>query len=187
MKRLSKLSVLIVALMILCFSAVSFAADAKAPAVAAPAVVKQLKVGDTITDFKLPDAISKASVSFDKDIKGKSKVIAISFMTTSCTACKAEMGLLSDLVNKFGDDFKAYAVSVDINGEKTVPAYDKTFGFSVKYLLDPDFATPQKFGFSYTPSLVIASKDGKILYLKGGYSPSSDPDEIINAVKSALK
>ncbi len=179
MKRASKLTILMVLAMVFAFATVSIAADAKAP--------KLLKEGDQIPDFSLPDGVSSAQVSFNNDIKGKSKVIAISFMTTSCSACKAEMNLLSDLANKFGDDFTAYAVAVDINGDKSVPAYDKTFGFNVRYLLDPEFTIPQKFGFTYTPSLVIASKEGKVLFMKGGYSPSTDPDTIIQAVKDALK
>jgi len=186
MKKFSKITLLLV--VILMFASLSFAEEAvKAdPAAAAAAVPKKLKVGDVVTEFKLPDGISKADVTFNNDIKGKSKVIAISFMTTACSACKGEMNLLSDLANKYGDDFKAYAISVDLNGEKTIPAYDSTFGFNLRYMLDPDFKIAQMFGFTYTPGLVLADGSGKILYLQGGYT-SSEADEIIKLVKDILK
>jgi len=174
-----KIRLLVVAVLVVCFAAVSvFAAEAPAP--------KKLKAGDVITDFTLPDGLTKTPVAFSKDIKGKSKIIAISFMTTSCSGCKAEQGLLSDLANKYGDDFKVYSVSVDLNGEKNIAIYDKAFGFNVKYLLDPDFKIPQMFGFTYTPSLVIADKEGKIIFMKGGYTASEDADELIKVVKEAV-
>jgi peroxiredoxin len=145
------------------------------------------KKGDMVKEFKLVDGISKAMVSFEKDIKGSAKVIALTFMTTSCSACKAEMTLVSDLTNRYGEeDFKAYAIAVDLNGDKTVPGYDENFGFNVTYLLDPDFTIPHQFGFTYTPSMVIIDGTGKVIFLKGGYSPSSDPDKIIKVVKGAL-
>jgi thiol-disulfide isomerase/thioredoxin len=190
MKKYSKISILLVMSLLLSLAGMSFAEEAKTKKEGEkkkPVKAKKLKVGDSITEFSLPDGISKGSVSFDKDIKGSGKAIAITFMTTACSACKAELNLLSDLANKYGDDFKIYAISVDLNGEKSIPAYDSAFGFNVRYLLDPDFSIPQRFGFTYTPSLVIAGKDGKITFLKGGYSPSSDPDVIIKAVKEVVK
>jgi peroxiredoxin len=183
MKRFPKVIILFVVVMILSFVAVSFAGEAKKKA--APKKPKKLKVGDTIMDFSLPDGISKSIVSFQNDIKGKGKVILISFMTTACSACKAEITLLSDLANKYGEDVRTYAISVDLNGEKSIPAYDKTFGFNIKYLLDPEFSIPQVFGFSYTPGLIIANSTGKIIFLKGGYVASA-AEEIIQIVKDNL-
>ena len=147
----------------------------------------KINVGDEITNFALPDGITGAKVSYNTDIKGKSKVFILSFMTTTCMACKKEMTLLSSLANEYSADLKVYAISVDFNGEKTVPEYDKAYGFKVaRYMLDPDFKVPHLFGFSFTPSLVVATGDGKIVYMKGGFV-DDDTDEVSEAVKDALK
>ena len=181
--------------LIFAFVSVSYAADAAAPAAtpAAPAAAKKkpkkplkYKAGAAVKDFKLKDGITKAEISFENDIKGKAKVTALTFMTTACSACQAEIKLLSDLADKYGDDLAVWSVIVDVNGEKTVPAYDEKYGLNVRYLLDPDFSIPNKFGFTYTPSLAIMDKTGKVIYLKGGYSPNLDPENIIKAVKDAL-
>jgi len=186
MKRLLKNSVLLAVVLVFCFTALSFAAEAApAAAPAKPAAPKFLKVGDAMGDFTLPDGLGKGQVSFNNDIKGKSKIAIITFMTTACSACKAELNLLNDLANKYADDLKVYAIAVDLNGDKSVPNYDKTFGFNVRYMLDPDFKVPQTLGFTYTPSLVLI-KDGKILFTKGGYAVA-DSDAIVAAVKDAIK
>lgn len=143
------------------------------------------QVGQSIKDFSLPDGLSGAKVTFNDNIKEKSKVIVLAFVTTTCSACKNEMTLLSGLAEK-NENLKLYAICVDLNGSKTVPVYDKTFSFKAQYMLDPEFVTPQKFGFSFTPSLVIAKSDGEILYLRGGYSEESE-EEIVETITDALK
>jgi thiol-disulfide isomerase/thioredoxin len=160
---------------------------------------KKLTVGDIVTDFTLPDITNDFTlpditnkeilISFDKDIKGKSKVIAIIFITVACTTCKAEMELLSGLVKEHGEDLKVYAVEVDIYGYKKMPlSKDRLKEYNLTYwLLDSNFSIPRKFGFIYLPSLVIADRDGKILFAKKGYSSDSDaPAEITKAIKDAL-
>jgi len=145
-----------------------------------------LKKGDTVPDFSLPDGLTGKTVYFDADIKDKSPLIALVFMSTTCSACKAELTMLSYLANDYEDDFVVYAVSIDLNGSKTVPHYNKTFGFNVNYLLDPDFNLPRKFGFTFTPAFILLKGDGRILYSKDGYDKSYEK-EITSVIKKALR
>jgi peroxiredoxin len=197
MKKFSKITVLLVVMMVISFVTVAVAADAPAAKKEGAKAAKKeepkkkpkpkpLAVGDMVTDFTLPVGLSPdKSISFLKDIKGKAKATALVFMTTSCSACKAELTFMGDLTGKFGDDFKVYAISVDLNGAKTIPDYDSVYAFNVTYLLDPDFSVPHKFGFTYTPSMAIVDITGKVIYVAGGFSTAAN-DGIIKAIKSAL-
>ncbi|MFC1855426.1 TlpA family protein disulfide reductase [Thermodesulfobacteriota bacterium] len=150
------------------------------------ALKRTLRVGDNMTEFTLQDGITRAAVSFNKDILEGAKITALLFMATSDSASKNALNLLDDLANKYGDDFKAYAIVVDTLGTKTVPTYDALFGFNARYLLDPDYMIPHRFGFTYVPSLALIDQNGQIFFLKGGFV-QRDADQIIKAVKDGLK
>lgn len=162
------------------FSAAAFAAEA-----AKPEGMKPVEVGDKIPDFKLPDIDGK-EISFAKDIMGKHDVTFITFMTTACSACQAEVSAVSDIVSKYKEKVGLYAVAVDIRGAEPVKQYASTYKYNATYLIDPKFATPRLFGFSYTPSVILADKEGKVLFKKGGYSPGDDEmlaEKVIAIVK----
>ena len=162
------------------FSTVSFAADA-----AKPEEVKVVAVGDKVPDLKLP-GIDGKEISFDKDILGKHEVTFITFMTTACSACQAEVAAVSDIVSKYKEKVGLYAIAVDIRGAEPVKQYVATYKYNATYLLDPKFTTPRLFGFSYTPSVILADKAGKVLYMKGGYGPGDDEmlaEKVVEIVK----
>jgi peroxiredoxin len=173
--------ILIIALLILMYAANLNAIEFKEES-------DTYEVGDVVKDFTLKNALTNEPFSFDRDIKGKNKATAIIFMTTTCSACKAEMALLSDFANEYSgkEGFKFYAVSVDLDGEKTVPAYEEEYSFNATYLLDPEFTIPQQFGFVYTPGLIIINRIGEVSYMKGGYSPAAI-QEVLAALKAALR
>ncbi|MBI5118243.1 TlpA family protein disulfide reductase [Candidatus Poribacteria bacterium] len=147
---------------------------------------KVYEVGDTAPDFSLPNAITGSTMALNKDILGKdAKLIALTFMNTTCSACQAEVSLLSDMAKKYGDKFKVCLIAVDMRGEKLVKAYNENYHYKVDYLLDPEFTLPPTFGFKYTPGLVLMDNKGKILYKKGGYV-IADADVLIKEVKNRL-
>ncbi len=157
---------------------VSFSAEPAAPAPAAPAPAaaekpKPPEVGDAVADFTLVGLDGK-SVNFADDIKGKKAVTVLVFMTTACSACQAEIKALSDMMSKFGEKVGVYAISVDIRGADTVKPYSETYNYKVTYLLDPKFSLPRSFGFSYTPSVAMIDKSGKLILKKGGYNPGDE-------------
>lgn len=151
-----------------------------------PAPITVQNVGDTVADFALPDGLNGAPVKFSSDILGQAdKLIALVFMNTSCSACQAEVSLMSRLAEKYGDKFKVYVIAVDMRGAQLVKGYDASYKYNVQYLLDPEFTIPPLFGFNYTPAMVLINKKGEILYKKGGYDRNTT-DELVDEIKSHL-
>ena len=142
-----------------------------------------LGVGDKAADFKLRDGLSGEFVEL-KDIVGD-KVVALTFMNTTCSACQAEVALLSKLAGKNADKIQVYLIAVDVRGEKLVKSYAENYKYNVEYLLDPRFSVPPAYGFNYTPALVVLDKAGSIVYKKGGYS-SGDAQAMIAAIEGLL-
>lgn len=142
-------------------------------------------VGDKVPEFSLPN-LGGGDVSFEKDIKGKHEATAIIFMTSACSACQAEVSAMNDIKGKFKEKLGIYAVAVDIRGADTVKPYTETYKYDATFLLDPKFTAPRLFGFSYTPSIVLADKAGKIVFKKGGYTPG-DEDMIVEKVAEIVK
>ncbi len=185
MKKLALL--VLVGMVIIGAWAVSCPAEEKAAAAPKAAEApKILKVGDRIAEFKLADGLTGKEVSFERDYLGKSKLLAISFMNTSCSACNAEIRMLSVLAGK-NPDFKVIGMAVDSRGEALVKSYNENNKFNVSYVLDPEFTQPRIYGFNYTPGLVLADKSGKIIALMGGFNPVTDADKIREEIESRLK
>jgi thiol-disulfide isomerase/thioredoxin len=148
--------------------------------------IRVYEVGEQAPDFKLNDGITGAPVEFSKDILGKGDaLIALTFMNTTCSACQAEVSLLSRLAGMHEGKLKVYLIAVDMRGQKLVKSYNENYKYNVSYLLDPRFSLPPSYGFGYTPALVLLDKDGKILYKKGGYYPK-DADALIKTIEDLL-
>jgi len=184
------LAVVAVVIMVFGVSFISHGAEepakpAEAAAKPAEAAVKPLDVGDQVTDFELPGLDGKA-ISFAKDIKGKNTVGFVIFMTSACSACQAEVAAINEIKAKYKDQVGIYCVAVDIRGADSVKPYADTYKYEATYLLDPKFTLPRKFGFTFTPSVLLIDKEGKILFKKGGYSPG-DEDLLQEKVVSMLK
>ncbi len=172
----------VVAVILVLAFGVSLVAQAAEEAAVKPKIPA---VGDMVPDFTLPD-LSGNNISFEKDIKGKNDAAAIIFMTSACSACQAEVSAMNDIKGKFKEKFGIYAIAVDIRGADTVGPYTKTYKYDATFLLDPKFTVPRIFGFSYTPSIVLADKAGKIVFKKGGYTPG-DEDLIVEKVAELVK
>jgi peroxiredoxin len=136
-----------------------------------PAAEKPLEVGQPVPDFSLP-GLDGAPVSFQKDIRGKTPLTVLLFMTTACSACYDELKEIHDFAGKYPGKVGAWAVAVDLRGAQTVGPYQQANRFRVGYLIDPKFSLPRMFGFNYTPSLVVIDAKGVLLHKKGGYSPN---------------
>ena len=122
-------------------------------------------------DNTLPDAATEKPVDLGAVLQGS--VGAISYMQTSCAACRQELLALKDLRGKY-PELKVVAISVDSGNPARVARYREHFGFDFPFVHDPDFKTPELFGFSFTPALVLVAKDGTIGLLKGGYRPGDE-------------
>lgn len=127
--------------------------------------------GDPLPALTLPDAATEKPVDLGAFFQGS--VGAISYMQTSCAACRQELLALKDLRGKY-PELKVVAISVDSGNPARVARYREHFGFDFPFVHDPDFKTPELFGFSFTPALVLVAKDGTIGLLKGGYRPGDE-------------
>lgn len=126
-------------------------------------------------DKKLPSLIL-SDMNGDKvdlsQLNKDGKIIILDFWATWCVPCKKE---LTNIMNDYADWQKNYnvelvAVSIDDsrNTTKVKPMVD---GLSWPYrvLLDPNQDLKRVFGFQNVPYLLIADKDGNIVYQHTGY------------------
>ena len=165
--RRMRFPVLIIPFLFLFVAAAAMAAEPAAAPAAAPAAQapppKPLGVGDKIAKLGLTDLDGKnVEVALDKGL------VAISFFNSSCSACKAEMRLL-DAMAKQNKALKVVAVSVDAQGDKTTRPFIEANKFDkFAFYIDPEYKVPEKFGFSYSPALIVV-KDGSITLKHAGF------------------
>lgn len=129
--------------------------------------------GEPFPSLSLPDTATGADLDVAAYLQGA--VGALVYMQTSCAACRKELLALKDLAAKY-PQLKVVTVSVDSGNPARVVRYKEHFGFEFPFVHDPDFKTPEVFGFSFTPALVLVDKKGTISYLKGGYRPGDEAD-----------
>jgi len=132
---------------------------------------KPVEVGRAVPEFSLP-GLDGAPVSFEKDIRGRAPLTLLFFMTTACSACFEELKEIHEFVGRHPGKVDVWCVAVDLRGAQTVVPFQNANRFRVRYLLDPRFSLPRRFGFNYTPSLAIVDSRGVVLHKKGGYSPN---------------
>ncbi|GAB4242637.1 MAG: hypothetical protein OHK0028_21200 [Deltaproteobacteria bacterium] len=124
---------------------------------------KPLAVGDKIAKLSLNDLDGKTA-----EVEVGKGLVAIAFFNTSCSACKAEMALLNAM-SKQNKNLKVVAVSVDAQGAKTTkPFIDASNYGKFAFYIDPEYKAPEKFGFSFSPALVVV-KDGSITMKHPGF------------------
>ena len=103
--------------------------------------------------------------------------IVLSFFTTSCVACRAEIPILHDLQEDF-PTIKFYLVNIAEKDERC-KAYIKKMGYTLPVLLDKYGKTAEKYKATHTPTLVIIDEDGKIVFFKKGFSKDKDDAKVI--------
>jgi peroxiredoxin len=129
--------------------------------------------GDPLPSISLSDTATGQPVEVGTLMKGS--VGALVYMQTSCAACRKELMALKDLQAKY-PKLKVVVVAVDSGAPERVVNYREHFGLDFPFLHDPEFKTPDLFGFSFTPGLVLVGKDGKVAQIKGGYRPGDEVD-----------
>jgi peroxiredoxin len=114
---------------------------------------------------------------------GKGKVSVVVYMQTSCAACRKELEAIKSMLS-YVPELNVVAISVDAGSPARILKYIEHYQFPFTFLHDPSFTTPELFGFSYTPATVVIGKDGKIVYLKGGYR-RGDEKRLLEVVQEA--
>lgn len=127
----------------------------------------ELTIGDPAPDFSLPNLATDKMESL-KDYLGKP--IVLFFIQSACYSCLQEAKALKELKDKYSD-IEILAVGVDLLGKPMLVSWAAHNNLNFPVLLDPIFAVPEKYGFSFTPSSVIIDREGKIAFIHSGYRP----------------
>ncbi len=151
------------------FAAASFAAKHEGEK-------KPFAVGDTVASLELVNLEEKTE---QVELK-KEGVTALAFFASSCSACRAELSLLNSL-KKERKDLRVIAISVDAAGAKSTKRFMEQTKFDFDYYLDTEFAVAERFGFTFTPGLVLIKGDGEIYFSKGGFM-NRDEELIVSEV-----
>jgi len=128
-------------------------------------------VGDPLPSVVLPEIESGQSQDVRDLVAGRPA--ALIYMQTSCAACRKELLAFKALKSKY-PQLVVVVISVDAGTPARVKRYKEHFKFDFEFLHDPEFQTPEVFGFSFTPALVLVDKAGNIALLKGGYRPGDE-------------
>jgi peroxiredoxin len=117
------------------------------------------KVGEVAPDFMLPK-LGGGAVSL-ADYRGKT--VFLNFWATWCPPCVAEVPSMEKLYRKLkGPEFEILAVSVDGEGEKTIPPFLAKHSLTFPVLLDPDKKIYGRYGLTGIPETFIIDKNGAI-------------------------
>ena len=134
-----------------------------------------LEEGAKVQNFTLANGLTGEKVTFDDDIKGKSKVTAIIFANSSCGACRKELATLSKLADE-NEEFETFVVLVDMKGAEIIESFSKRFDLqnSDQHLL-----------YSFIPRLPYAPdtfSEAQLRWISGCY-----PEDFAHACRMAAK
>jgi peroxiredoxin len=128
----------------------------------------ELKIGDVAPDFTLPNLATDKMESL-KDYLGKP--IILFFIQSACYSCLQEAKALKTLKEQY-PGIEVIAIGVDLLGKPMLVSWASHNKINYPVLLDPIFAVPEKYGFTFTPSSVLIDKAGKIAFIHSGFRPS---------------
>ena len=145
------------------------AADKPAP--------KPPQKGDKIVDFTLRD-LRKRKVATAKG--RKDRVFLLKFGATWCGWCNEQVPHLNRVVRTYGK--KVFVLDVDKEEKAAVvKAHNKKLRTKYLTVLDPVGAVAARYGVSGIPVVIIADKEGTIVY-RGYYTPFDRLKKVIDAL-----
>jgi peroxiredoxin len=142
---------------------------------AAPDLGKEAKA------FKLP-LLSGGDFELAKQ---KGKVVVLDFWATWCGPCIKALPGLIEAMSAFPSD-QVQLIGVNQGEAKDqVKRFLETRGWKLEVALDTEQSVGQQYGVDGIPHTVIIGPDGKIAWVKTGYSPDGET-EAADAVKKLL-
>jgi len=129
----------------------------------------ELKIGETMPDFEMPDTTGK-SVKFSELIRGK-KIAVINFWASWCGPCRLEMPTFEKLYTaQKSNGFIILAIAEDKEREK-LDQYLKENPVSFPVLIDKDNSFSEKFKIEALPTTVLVDGNGRIKQVHEGVQP----------------
>ncbi len=124
-------------------------------------------------DFRTP-APGGGTVMFS-DHHGK--VIVLNFWATWCPPCRDEMPALERVYRRFRDrGLVVLAVSLDADGETSVPGFLKERDFTFPVALDPGMRVAGQYGVRALPATFLIDRKGRIIARAFGAREWDGPD-----------
>jgi peroxiredoxin len=120
---------------------------------------QSLGIGYSAPAFKLNDLDNKSTALSSYS----GKAVFITFWTTSCPPCLAELPYIQELNLDWSnrDDVVILTVNMGEDGG-TVRNFMQTNNYSFPVLLDSQFAVSELYLIQYTPTSILIEKDGSV-------------------------
>jgi len=142
------------------------------------------KVGQKIPQVKadLWDLSGKDPVKSSFDSHATDKTTAYVFVSGACTWCSAYQERIAAAAKSYGEKgigfVMVYPMTKESNADKQ--AWHRKSGFKAPLLDDTDASIAKKFGITKTPEVILAAKDGEILFRGGIDDSPTDTTKVKN-------
>ncbi|CAN5924359.1 hypothetical protein BH11MYX4_BH11MYX4_00460 [soil metagenome] len=110
--------------------------------------------------------------------------VLIDFWATWCMPCQAELPIVDGIARRFkGEGLVVLGVNtLDPDGRVLAPALVARKGIMFPILLDPDNAIGRKYHVDGLPTLVVLSKEGKIVAVRSGVTGEAELERLVRKV-----
>jgi thiol-disulfide isomerase/thioredoxin len=111
------------------------------------------------------------------DLKGHA--VLLDFWATWCGPCKAEAPIVDRVATRFKSrGLVVIGVNTDDGDLASSWAHDHHLGYPIAF--DADNSASRAYGVEVLPTLVVISKEGKIIAQRTGVTPSDELERLVN-------
>lgn len=110
--------------------------------------------------------------------------VILDFWATWCVPCQAEAPIVNGIAQRFKD--KGLVVigvnTSDAGGRLLAPAFAAKKGLTFPIVIDEDDAIAHKYQVENLPTLIVISKEGKIVAVRRGVTGDADLERLVRQV-----
>jgi len=110
--------------------------------------------------------------------------VLIDFWATWCGPCQAELPIVNGIARRFKNEgLVVLGVNTsDEHGKELAPVLVARKGITFPILLDPDNAIARKYRADGLPTLVVLSKEGKVVAVRSGVTGEAELERLLRKV-----
>jgi len=112
----------------------------------------------------------------------RGKPVVLDFWATWCGPCQAEMPIVNGISQRYRDKGLVVVGVNTSDGEGLAAGFGKKRGVSFPLVYDEDNVVAHKFGVDNLPTLVVLSKEGKVVAVRHGITSDADLDKLVKSV-----